>query len=113
MKRNPVRKRILGRVCDVTETAVGIELPDEQVKNVSCMMLVDEVGPEVTNCSPGDFVLYMRADHVFFRDNTHFLVMHDDDVICTLDLSDDEKKRLTIEGKKNYENGRRELEARA
>jgi len=106
MKFIPKRKQIVGRTVDVQETKGGIELPDEVVKHVTCFVHVDDVGPEVTQCKVGDLILHKRLLHVFLRDNTHVVLVDDEDVLCAIETSEDERRRMKIEGAKDYEGGR-------
>jgi hypothetical protein len=111
MKFIPKRKQIVGRTVDVQETKDGIALPDEKVQHVTCFVHVDAIGPEVTQCTVGDLILHKRLSHVFLRDNTHVVVVDDEDVLCAIETTPEERARMKIEGAKDYEGGRRALEA--
>ena len=104
MKFHPKRKLIIGRTVDVQQTRTGIQLPDG-VKQVTCFVHVDEVGPEVTQAKVGDLILHLKLNHIFLRDNTHAVVVHDDDVLCAVEVTAEERRRLCFEGQKDYEGG--------
>jgi len=92
----PKNQHILGRIIDFEQSTGGIVLPNSAVKNVTVLVLVDQVGPDVKNCKVGDVVLYLKMNHVFLRDGTHFAQLRDEDVICTVEGLD--PKLLVIEG---------------
>ena len=105
MKFIPKRKQILGRTVDVQESKDGIALPDEK-SQVTCFVHVDDVGPEVTQCKVGDLILHKRLLHVFLRDNTHVVLVDDEDVLCSVETTEADRARMKIEGAKDYEGGR-------
>lgn len=81
----PKNQHILGKIVDVMQSKGGIMLPTSNVKNVTVFVLVKHVGPDVKNCKVGDIVLYLRMNHLWLRDGTHWCQVKDEDVICTVE----------------------------
>ena len=93
---HPKNQHILGRIIDFEQSVGGIVLPTSAVKNVTVLVLVDQIGPDVKNCKVGDVILYLKMNHVFLRDGTHLAQVRDEDVICTVEGLD--SKLITVEG---------------
>ena len=87
---------ILGKIVDIQTSKGGILLATSDVKNVTVMVLVKHIGPDVKNCKVGDICIYLRMNHIFLRDGTHWAEIDDKDIICTVDGLDHSK--LAIEG---------------
>jgi hypothetical protein len=92
---------ILGKIVDIQESKGGITLATSEIKNVTVMVIVKHVGPDVKNCKIGDIVIYMKMNHIWLRDGTHWAEVDDKDIICTVEGLDHNK--LAIEGEKRVD----------
>jgi len=92
---------ILGKVVDITQSKGGITLITSEVKNVTVMMIVKHIGPDVKNVVVGDIAIYLKANHIWLRDGTHWLEADDKDIMCT--VHDYDPATLAIEGEKRVD----------
>jgi len=104
MKLHPKNNIIIGRMVDIEQSKGGLILPTSDVKNISVLMLVDAIGPDVKSCVPGDIILYEAMGHAFFRSGEHFGIVRDDKVVSV--VTDIDPKTIVIEGDKKRVDGR-------
>lgn len=98
MKLRPKGKQVIGRIVDIVSTKSGISLPDSQMKGVTIFVLLDEVGPEVTNYKAGEIVLPHHVNHVFLRGGTYHRVIFEDKEILGV-MEDVPLDQMTVDGK--------------
>jgi hypothetical protein len=92
----PKGKWLHGPLVDIAKSRGGLALPEGEIKNVTILMRVAAVGPDVVRCKPGDFIVYRQCFHILLRDGTHTALVNDDDVWSTVEGLD--PLMLTIEG---------------
>ena len=107
----PQRNQILGTQVEITATASGIVLPDQQGMKASIFVLIEAVGPEVKDYKPGDVVLPYKSNQIFLRGGYHRLILEDKEVLAL--AKDLPLERLSVGGKplKPTEEGKFELPA--
>ena len=92
---------IIGRIVDIMQSKGGLVLPTSEIKNVTVLLLVDDVGPDVKNCKKGDVILYEAMGHAYFRDGSHWGLVHDNKVLALATELDDDV--LAVEGEKRVD----------
>lgn len=108
MKIIPKADQLVGRIVDMNRSKGGLVMPEtKSMVNVTMLLLVDDVGPDVQRCKPGDFIVYHQCHHVYFRDGTHYAMAVDKDVRAVVEGLD--RAQLEIEGESKPPKG----EARA
>lgn len=106
MRIVPKGNMAVGRLVEVKKSRLaGVELPDSEKKNVSVLMVIDDVGPQFTKAKPGDLVIYLACRHVVLRDRSHASLVDDDNVLGLVEISDEERELLEFE-KPTFDNGR-------
>lgn len=113
IRLKPQSKWIVGRLIDFDQTAGGVTLATESPQNVTVLLHVDDVGPEVTHCKVGDVVAYRTMFHVNFRDGTRHAVALDEgnNIVAVVEGLEHELERLTIAGRKFSKDERRAADA--
>lgn len=96
MKFEPKNDVLIGRIVDIQQSKGGLALPTSEIKNVTVLLLVDSVGPDVKSCKVGDIILYEALGHAFFRDGSHLGVVRDGKVLAV--VTDLDMSTITIEG---------------
>jgi co-chaperonin GroES (HSP10) len=93
----PKKNQILGTQVEITLTASGILMPDQQAMKASIFVLVEAVGPDVKDYKVGDVVMPYKSNQIFLRGGYHKLIMAEDDILAIVeDLPLD---RLSVGGK--------------
>lgn len=96
MRAQPRGKMIVGRVVDTNKTEGGLHLATSEIRNITCFLLVDAVGPEVAQTKVGDIVLYKAGNHIWWRGGYHRLLVHEDEIMC--DIEDLDMSTVLING---------------
>lgn len=97
MKITPKRNQIIGTQVEITLTASGILMPDQQGMKASIFVLVEAVGEAVKGYKPGDVVMPYKTNQIFLRGGYHRLIMAEDDILALVeDLPLD---RISVGGK--------------
>ena len=98
MKLVPKGKWAVARLVDVQKSMLQtLDLPDAEKQGVSVIALIDTVGPEFTRAKPGDLVMYLRCQHIVLRNRMHAALIDEDNVLATIECSDDDRTTLKIE----------------
>ena len=93
----PQRNQILGTQVEITATASGLVMPDQQAMKASIFVLIEAVGPDVKDYQAGDVVLPYKSNQIFLRGGYHRLIFEDKEVLAVAkDLPLD---RLSVGGK--------------
>ena len=98
MKINPKKNQVIGRIVDIALTKSGIALPDTQMKGVTIFVVLDRVGPDVTEYKAGEVVLPRHVNHIWLRGGVlHRVIFEDKDILATVE--DVPIDQITIDGK--------------
>lgn len=104
MKFEPKNDVLIGRIVDIEQSKEGLILATSEIKNVTVLLLVDAIGPEVKACKVGDYVLYEAMGHAYFRDGSHLGIVRDSKVVAV--VTDLDPKTIAIEGTKKRIDGK-------
>jgi len=93
----PKKNQILGTQVEITLTASGILMPDQQAMKASIFVLVEAVGPDVKDYKVGDVIMPYKTNQIFLRGGYHKLIFKEEDILAGVeDLPLD---RLSVGGK--------------